>query len=64
MASTDGDKDRGAVADGPKPATRRKRERFADDSGKDVGTALRIAYRTTVEETVPAEMLDLLGKLN
>jgi hypothetical protein len=31
--------------------------------GRDVGTALRMAYQTTVEESIPDAMLDLLGKL-
>ncbi len=32
--------------------------------GSDVGAALRTAYQATVEERIPAEMLDLLGKLS
>ena len=34
--------------------------------GRDgtVGTALRTVYDDTVKENIPAEMLDLLGKLN
>ncbi len=32
-------------------------------SGRDVGVALRAAYQRTVEEAIPAEMLELLGKL-
>jgi len=31
---------------------------------RDVGAALRVAYQATVEETIPSEMLDLLGKLS
>ena len=30
---------------------------------RDMGSALRSAYQKTVEENVPAEMLDLLNKL-
>jgi hypothetical protein len=30
----------------------------------DVGTALRNAFRATVEEDIPAEMLDLLRRLD
>ena len=30
----------------------------------DMGAALRSVYQKTVEETIPPEMLDLLGKLN
>ena len=29
----------------------------------EIGQALRKAYRDAVEETIPPEMLDLLGKL-
>ena len=31
---------------------------------RDMGAALRKVYQHTVEETIPAEMLDLLGKLD
>ena len=30
---------------------------------RDMGAALRSVYQKTVDETVPPEMLDLLGKL-
>ena len=29
-----------------------------------MGSALRTVYQKTVEEAIPAEMLDLLGKLD
>ena len=31
---------------------------------RDMGSALRTVYQKTVEESIPAEMLDLLGKLD
>lgn len=31
---------------------------------RDMGSALRSAYEKTVNEAIPAEMLDLLGKLD
>jgi hypothetical protein len=31
---------------------------------RDMGAALRGVYQKTVEEAIPDEMLDLLGKLN
>lgn len=31
---------------------------------RDMGAALRSIYEKTVDETVPSEMLDLLGKLD
>ena len=36
----------------------------AQGSGRDMGSALRTVYQRAVEEAVPAEMLDLLGKLD
>lgn len=35
-------------------------------SGKDrdTGAALRSVYQKTVDETIPADLLDLLGKLD
>ena len=42
-----------------------KREQFAPKAAQgDVGTALRNAFRATVEEDIPAEMLDLLRRLD
>lgn len=42
-----------------------KREQFAPKAAPgDVGTALRNAFRATVEEDIPAEMLDLLRRLD
>ena len=34
-----------------------------DRSDRDVGAALRTVYQKTIEEKVPDEFLDLLGKL-
>lgn len=36
----------------------------SDKSDGDVGSALRQAFRATVEEQVPDEMLDLLSRLS
>lgn len=46
-----------AKHDKDRPVARSKR----DD--RDVGAALRSVYQKTVEESVPDEFLDLLGKL-
>lgn len=35
-----------------------------DDGKADIGDALRTAYENTVNEDIPAEMIDLLGKLD
>ena len=46
-----------------KTASRRARNTgFREDSA--VGSALRAVYQGAVEEKIPDEMLDLLGKLN
>ena len=44
----------------PKPGERRIRKRAP---GGEVGNALRTVYDDTLKETIPPEMLDLLGKL-
>lgn len=44
-------------APGPKNSPQSRR------SDRDVGAALRTVYQKTVEEKVPDEFLDLLGKL-
>jgi hypothetical protein len=49
-----------------KPATARAPNSGAKVQSKDrdMGAALRTVYQRTVEETIPPEMLDLLGKLD
>lgn len=44
------------AASRPKPKKRRP-------ESPEVGSALRTVYQRTVEEDIPPEMLDLLGKL-
>jgi Anti-sigma factor NepR len=56
--ATDSDEGR----DVPLASSRPRRSRKSDE--RDVGTALRSAYQRTVDETIPADLLDLLGKLN
>ncbi|HEY0626638.1 MAG TPA: hypothetical protein VGD10_07875 [Allosphingosinicella sp.] len=55
---------------GRKPALHTKKESLEKSSFKkkrpvapEVGNALRSAYEQTVNEDIPPEMLDLLGKL-
>ena len=48
----------GADRDGPEPGARASRTAGA------MGQALRGVYQKTVEEAIPDEMLDLLGKLD
>jgi hypothetical protein len=45
-------------AAGVKPRARRKRAQ-----SPELGTALRSVYQSAVDEDIPPEMLDLLGKL-
>ena len=44
----------------PVPKTSAKSE----PTQRDMGAALRTVYQKAIEEAVPDEMLDLLGKLN
>ena len=46
-----------------KPLPRKKRRSDIEAANGSVGRALRSVYQKTVDEDVPAEMLDLLGKL-
>ena len=42
----------------------RPRKPAAQSKNKDMGAALRSVYQKTVEETVPEDLLSLLGKLD
>jgi hypothetical protein len=46
-----------------KPADSGQKVKRSSDE-RDVGTALRAAYQQAVDEKVPSDLLDLLGKLN
>nr|WP_281063765.1 NepR family anti-sigma factor [Sphingomonas sp. LaA6.9] len=51
---------------GPSSASAKKGKRTESSpstNSRDVGQALRSIYQKTVDEAVPSEMLDLLGKL-
>jgi hypothetical protein len=52
-----------SAASRPKPGNPRAQTSRTGDE-RDVGTALRAAYQQAVDEKVPSEMLDLLGKLS
>ena len=41
----------------------RGKSRKKRGEGTEFGTALRSAYQRTVEEAIPSDLLDLLGKL-
>jgi hypothetical protein len=45
--------------DGEAPAVARKKR----GTTPEVGNALRAAYQRTIDESIPPEFLDLLGKL-
>jgi len=54
------DSDEGRIAAPAAPPSRRK----GKGDERDVGAALRSAYQKTVDEAVPDDLLDLLGKLD
>ena len=51
------DDEASASAEQRRPARRRK------DDSSEVGDALRTVYQRAIDEDIPPEMLDLLGKL-
>ena len=61
------DNARGITSLGQPPTDRAKtgtKPAKVQSKDRDMGAALRSIYEKTVDETVPAEMLDLLGKLD
>lgn len=58
----DDDRRRGSAPppSGPRGAPNSRRKRGASP---ELGHALRAAYQRTIDEQIPPEMLDLLGKL-
>ena len=48
----------------PKSSPAKKTAAKVQSKDRDMGAALRSVYQKTVEETVPADLLDLLGKLD
>lgn len=46
------------------PSTSSASAASARSDGRDVGRALRTVYDRALEESIPKEMLDLLGKLD
>ena len=49
-----------SAANGQRQPTKAKKKR---GEGTELGSALRSAYQRTVEEAIPSDLLDLLGKL-
>jgi len=58
LMATDSEKGRVAM-----PAATKSRRKGKGDE-RDVGAALRSAYQKTVDEAVPTDLLDLIGKLD
>ena len=50
--------DSSEMPDTPRSPTKKRRA-----GGSEVGDALKTVYQRTVDEDIPPEMLDLLGKL-
>ena len=46
----------------PKPV--KKQAETSPAKGRDMGAALRSVYQKTIDEAVPDDLLDLLGKLD
>ncbi|WP_235532942.1 NepR family anti-sigma factor [Sphingomonas sp. Leaf412] len=47
-----------------KASEKPKKGAAAQSKNRDMGSALRSVYNNTVEETVPDDLLSLLGKLD
>ena len=58
MRSGDDTLKKTAISPAAKPTTK------VQNKDRDMGAALRTVYQKTVEESIPMEMLDLLGKLD
>lgn len=61
--STKKSEDSSAAPASDKTKPRPNAKRGGEDRERDIGHALRSIYQKTVDESVPPEMLDLLGKL-
>ena len=59
----DGERRRKADAQGGEDRARSSTKRMRKQPAPEVGNALRSAYQRTLDEDIPPEMLDLLGKL-
>lgn len=60
----DGERRRKAASQSAAPGQQDKmKARKKRPDGNELGTALRSAYQRTVEEAIPSDLLDLLGKL-
>ena len=57
------DRERRRRADDAADAVPERRPRKKKGATGEVGDALRTVYQTTIDESIPPEMLDLLGKL-
>ena len=63
---TDKDADRRRRSDRPSETDTAQKPQSTKKKGVatgDVGSALRSVYQRTIDESIPPEMLDLLGKL-
>ena len=56
-------KDKAAAIPTMKANSSKKPSQRSTEKDSDVGKALRTIYQKTIDESVPQEMLDLLGKL-
>ncbi|MGF7150915.1 hypothetical protein FHS96_004576 [Sphingomonas zeicaulis] len=63
-SGTDNTVSRGTPAAAPDAGSTAPDTRRSTGDGKDVGRALRTVYDSALGESIPKEMLDLLGKLD
>ena len=63
-SGTDNIVSRGTPDAAPDAATNPPDAKRGKGDGKDVGRALRTVYDSALGESIPKEMLDLLGKLD
>ena len=63
MAVEEEEKDRRKAAQPSTKESAESRRTSRKKPASEVGTALRTVYQKTVDEDIPPEMLDLLGKL-
>ena len=60
---TDSDRRRRNAPTPPADSENMSKSRKRRGPNAEIGQALRKAYRDAIDETIPPEMLDLLGKL-
>ncbi len=55
--------DQPSASDSPSPVKNQPKKKKKGAGSADLGEALRSAYQRTIDEQIPPDLLDLLGKL-